>query len=139
MGDHPVLAGLVLYLLIAVTPTMMFWLALRVLPAALTALRDRRRPVVPPGPPLEDLVADLRRLRRDMCGPPQRTQVRRVALAAAYDDALLDVCRAVGVAVPPLDAAAGSERAFARLQAEAALEAAGIALDPRPGKGSAAA
>jgi hypothetical protein len=139
-GDRPALVGLLLYLLVAVGPTVVLWFALRVLPAAGRVVgARRRREAAPAGPPLESLVADLRRLRRHLTGPPPRNKVRRAALVAAYDDVLLDVCRAVGVDVPPLADATGAERAFARLQAEAGVEAAGIALDPPRDDGSAAA
>jgi len=129
-GDRSVLLGLLLYLLVAVVPTLVFWLALRLLPAAVTAVSQRRRSRrCVPGPALETVVADLRRLRREVCGPAQPTRVRRVALLAAYDETLLDACLVVGVDAP-LATSAGSDRALARLRTEAALEDAGIALDP---------
>lgn len=133
-GDRPAIAGLILYLVIAVTPSVAFWLLLRVLPAAATRFgeyrRSRRRPGS--GPALERTVADLRRLRREVCGRVPNTQVRRLAVLAAYDDALLDVCRMVEVDAPLADAV-GADREFARLLTEAALEYAGIALDPPAG------
>lgn len=128
-GDRSALWGLFLYLVVAVAPALVFWMALRLIPAVVEALGRRRRPL-PPGPSLGAVVADVRRLRRELCGVPQRTQVRRVALLAAYDDALLECCRVVGVPDPPLASAVGSDRAFARLVTEASLEHAGIALDP---------
>jgi hypothetical protein len=59
-----------------------------------------------------------------------------VALLSAYDDVLAEVCRAVGVDVERLVATAegGPDRAYARLLAEAELEAAGVALDPPTGR-----
>jgi hypothetical protein len=138
-GDRPVLLGLLLYLLVAAAPTVLFWVALRLVPAAVTACveRRRRRRRVSTGPALESVVADLRRLRREVCCGTHRTQVRRVALQAAYDDTLLECCRLVRVEAPLADAQ-GRERAFARLLTEAALEDAGIPLDP-PGGGASAA
>ena len=131
--------GLLLYLLLALAPTLVFWIAVRVLPAACSALAQwhrNRRPAAP-GPPLESVVANLRRLRHEVrCCPPP-THVRRVALQAAYDDTLLELCAVVGVDAPLADAD-DTDRAFARLLTEAALEDAGILLDP-PGRGSAAA
>lgn len=98
------------------------------------------------GPPLERLVADLRRLDRLRRGPQQATRVRRLALLAAYDDVLLDVCRAVGVENPPLRAhvetggtqgALDADREFrgqhcraAWLRTEAAIETTGVRIDP---------
>lgn len=137
-GDRPALVGLLLYLLVAVTPTLVLWVALRLLPYAVTAILERRRARHrPPGPSLEKVVGNLRRLRREVRGPPPSTQVRRLALIAAYDETLLDVCRIVGVDAP-LGGATGSDRVFARLLTEASLEDAGIALDPPRGGATAA-
>lgn len=130
-GDRPVLPGLLLYLVVALTPTLVFWLALRLVPPAFSAIVERRRRArMPTGPSLEAVVSDLRRLRREVCRAPTRTRVRRVALLAAYDDTLLEACRVVGLPDPPLADADGSNRALARLVTEAELEQAGIALDP---------
>lgn len=129
-GDRPVLLGLLLYLLVAATPTVLFWVALRLVPAALTAwFGRRRRRDAPAGAPLESVVANLRRLRREVCGGCYRTQVRRMAVQAAYDDTLLECCRLVSVDAP-LATADARDRPFARLLTEAALENAGITLDP---------
>jgi hypothetical protein len=129
-GDRPVLLGLLLYLLVAATPSVLFWAMLRLLPAAVTACAERRkRRHAPPGPALESVVANLRRLRREVRRGCYRTQVRRMAVEAAYDDTLLECCRIVDVDAP-LATAEGRERPFARLLTEAALEDAGIALDP---------
>ena len=138
-GDRPVLVGLLWYVLVAVAPVVVFWVVLRLIPAAVSEVVDRRRRrALPPAPTTGSLVDDLHRLRREVRGPPPRTEVRRVAVLAAYDQVLLDVCHAVGLAEPPLACAVGGDRAFARLLTEAALEAAGIALDPPRRDGSAA-
>jgi hypothetical protein len=132
-GDRPAVAGLLLYLLIAVTPSVVLWVSLRLLPAVVTALSERLRSRrLPVRPALEATVADLRRLRHEIRCCVPRTQVRRVAVQAAYDDVLLDVCRMVEVDAP-LATAVGADRVFARLLTEAALEDAGIALDPPAG------
>jgi hypothetical protein len=136
-GDRPVLMGLLLYLLVATMPTLGFWVVLRLFPAAVRWVEKQRASRrVPPAPRLESVVSDLRRLRREVRGRPQPTQVRRVALIAAYDDTLIEVCRLVGVDAP-LESSVGPDRAFARLLTEAELENAGIALDP-PGGAAAA-
>ena len=127
------LVNLLIYLLIASGPTVLMWMLLRTLPAAVERIDDwRARRHVRPGPCLEASVANLRRLRREMRGGAQPTQLRRVALLAAYDDTLLEVCGIVGVDAP-LGSAAASDRAFARLLTEAELEEAGIAIDPPTG------
>ncbi|MDT7707299.1 MAG: hypothetical protein QOG20_2906 [Pseudonocardiales bacterium] len=130
--------GLLLYLLVAAAPTLLFWLALRLLPAVVERIDDwwaRRH--APPPPRLESAVANLRRLRREVRGGAAPTQVRRLALYSAYDATLIQVCGIVGVDAP-LGSASESDRAFARLLTEAELEEAGIALDP-PSGGTAAA
>ena len=82
-------------------------------------------------------MADLRRLHRRVRAGDRPTHVRRVALQAAYDETLLAVCDQVGVH-SPLTEAVGRDRAFARLQTEAALEDAGIVIDPPVGGAAAA-
>lgn len=140
-GHSPVLTGILLYLVIAAAPTLIFWVLLRVLPFAVERFCERRKvrraALRPDGPTIECAVANLRRLRRDVRGGVQPNQVRQLALLAAYDETLLQVCRRVGVDAP-LRTAVGEDRAFARLLTEAALEAAGVALDP-PGGNAAAA
>jgi hypothetical protein len=132
-GDRSVLLGLLIYLLVAATPTLFVWVAVRWLPPAFGWFMDltarRRRP--PPRPSLESVVGHVRRLRREMrCEPANRT--RRVALLEAYDRTLLELCGIVGVDAP-LAEAGPTERAFARLLTEAQVEDAGIALDPPSG------
>ncbi|MFC5993874.1 hypothetical protein ACFQE5_06575 [Pseudonocardia hispaniensis] len=137
-GDRPLWWGVVVYVLITVAPIVLFRAALGV-PTIVAGWRLRRASA-PAGPPLESLVTDLRRLRGELRSSRPRTRLRRIALQSAYDDVLVDVCRAVGVDADPLvaTAEASSERAFARLLAEAGVEAVGIAIDP-PGSGRAVA
>ncbi len=134
-GDGSVFFGLLIYALVAATPTLLVWVAVRWLPPVIGYLIDlrlqRRRP---PGPTLESVVGHLRRLRREVRGK-HPTQVRHLALLSAYDDTLLQACRIVGVDAP-LTEATEAERPFARLLTEAQLEEAGIALDP-PGAAAA--
>lgn len=130
-GDRSALLGLLLYLVVAVAPTLVFWIALRLIPAAHARWCERRagrREQL--GPSLQRVVADVRRLRREVRGGQPCTHTRRVAVLAAYDGALLDLCRVAGVPDPPLADAADADRPFARLLTEAAVEDAGIALDP---------
>lgn len=131
-----------MYLLVATAPALAVWAAVRYLPVAFRYVeerimeRNRRKRQVPTAPPLESSVANLRRLRRDVRGRPQPTQVRQLALMAAYDRLLVEVCGCVGVDTQLADAT-GAERDFARLITEAALEDAGIALDPPRGTAAA--
>ena len=134
-GDGSVVLELLIYVLVAATPTLMVWSAVRWLPPAIGHVLDlrlqRRRTT---GPSLESVVGHLRRLRREVRGK-HPTQVRHLALLSAYDQTLVQACGIVGVAAP-LDGATESDRPFARLLTEAQLEEAGIALDP-PGRAAA--
>lgn len=123
------------YVAIAVAPTLFLWVVMRCGPLLLDLperLAARRRPPPPRHRPYERLVADLHRLRREVrCSTPT-SRVRRVAVQAAYDDVLADLCRATGLEHPRLGDLPERERAFARLQAEAALEAAGVPVEEPP-------
>jgi hypothetical protein len=128
-GDGSVVLDLLIYALVAATPTVMVWVAVRVMPRVIGHVLDlrlqrRRRP----GPTLESVVGNLRRLRREVRGR-HPTQVRHLALLAAYDHTLVQACQIVGVDAPLTDTTE-AERPFARLLTEAQLEDAGIALDP---------
>jgi hypothetical protein len=86
-------------------------------------------PPTPLGMPIERISADLRRIRvqalRQAEGMPV---VQRRAILAAYDDALMDACRALGVETE-LDAMNDDlERESERLRTEVELERAGIDL-----------
>lgn len=134
-GESGVWSGLLLYLLVAIAPTVLIWLCVRGLPAWLEAWRERYRARhrAPVGPTLEQAVADVRRLRVAV-HRPGRTHVRHVATRQAYDESLAVLCGVLGLPAPALD---GPDRAFDRLLAEAAIEEAGVALDPPPGPGGA--
>lgn len=126
---------LLIYALVVATPTLMVWVVVRMMPLAIECLLDLRvRRKRPPGPSLESVVRNLRRLRREVRGR-HATQVRHLALLAAYDQTLVQACTIVGVNAP-LTVTTDAERPFARLLTEAQLEEAGIALDP-PGAAAA--
>jgi hypothetical protein len=148
-GNDPVLTGIAVVVGVSFGPAVLLWLLLR-LPAVVRRVarawrRRRPPPPTPAGPPLERLLADLRRLDRMRRGPPPATRVRRLALLAAYDDVLLATCRATGVDDPPLrefvahggvTGALDPGRDLARLRTEAELEATGVRIDP-PGPAAA--
>jgi hypothetical protein len=128
-------SGVLEYVAIAAAPTLFLWALVRYGPVLLDLperLAARRRPPAPPRRPYERLVADLHRLRREVRATTPTTRVRRVAVQAAYDDVLDDLCRAAGVEPPGLGGLPERERAFARLQAEADLEAAGVPVEEPP-------
>jgi hypothetical protein len=86
-------------------------------------------PPTPLGMPIERISADLRRIR---AGAMTRAEgmpvVQRRAILAAYDDALMDACRALGVDTD-LDAMNDDlDRESERLRTEVQLERAGIDL-----------
>lgn len=94
--------------------------ALRILPAP---------PPAPEGMPIERIAADLRRIRpqarRQASGMPM---ARRRAIVAAYDEALLDACRALDVPTDLGRISDALERESERLRTEAELERAGVDL-----------
>jgi hypothetical protein len=134
-GDGSVILELLIYALVAATPTLLVWMAVRWLPPVIGHLLDLRlQHCRRSGPSLETVVGHLRRLRREVRGK-HATQVRHLALLSAYDQTLVQACGIVGVDAP-LAEATDAERPFARLLTEAQLEEAGIALDP-PGAAAA--
>ena len=86
--------------------------------------------------PIERIAADLRRIRpqalRMATGTPYS---RRQAIVAAYDDALLDACRALGVSTELDRITDALERESERLRAEHELEKAGVDLGLSRGRG----
>lgn len=86
-------------------------------------------PPAPVGMPIERIAADLRRIRvqarTQSTGMPM---ARRRAIVAAYDDALLDACRALDVPTELDRISDDLERESERLRTEAELERAGVDL-----------
>jgi hypothetical protein len=86
----------------------------------------------PAGMPIERIAADLRRIRPQALTPAAgMPMARRKAIAAAYDEALLDACRALDVPTELDRMTDALERESERLRTEAELERAGVALDGR--------
>ena len=84
-------------------------------------------PTGPAGPPIETLAADLRRRRLAFRAvEPGTSPVRRSATVAAYDDALVQACLAVGLPDTLRFLTPGPDREAERLRVEALLEAAGL-------------
>ena len=107
--------------------------------AALSVRLARRLHLAPPPPPtpvgmpLEQIARDLRRLRVEARRhTPGMPVAKHRGIVAAYDDALLDACRALDIPTT-LDALReGLEHESERLRVEAELEAAGIVLESSP-------
>jgi hypothetical protein len=120
--------NVLLYAVVVVTPTIGCWLALK-LARPVRALLRRRVPPPPEGPPIERLVADLRRVHRVLLTPaPGCPMVRRRAARQAYDALLAQACRAVGVAHRLDRVPEGAEREIERWRVEGELRGAGLAI-----------
>lgn len=88
-------------------------------------------PPTPLGMPLERIAADLRRLHREVRQhPPGMPMAKFRGMMAAYDDALLDACRALDLATDLSSLPEGVERESERLRVEFELERAGINFRP---------
>ena len=86
-------------------------------------------PPTPVGMPLERIAADLRRLRTEASHhPPGMPMAKYRGAVAAYDDALIDACRALGLWTELSTIPDGVERESERLRVEFELERAGINL-----------
>lgn len=146
MGQlSPVLAvGVAQVVAAAVIPAGMLWLAMHAgrIGAAVGAgtVRLLRRcrllragEVRPAGPPVQRIAADLRRLAAAVRELPRGTsRARQQGMLRAYDEVLVSGCAALDVpqvlgTLPP-----GLDRDLERLRVEAALRAAGLAIDPAP-------
>jgi len=106
----------------------------RELSAGVVAL-GRRVHAIPPEPPrpvgmpLERIARDVRRIRREVRQPLGGVPVaKRRGLIAAYDDALIDACRAVEIDTTLGELNDPVERESERLRLEYLLEQAGVDL-----------
>lgn len=91
-----------------------------------------RPPVGPSNPPLETVVADLHRIRHELeSRPPGLPMAKRIGILQAYDDRLIDACRALEVPNTLEGLAEGLDRDAERLRTECLLEEAGISVPPR--------
>jgi hypothetical protein len=93
-------------------------------------LRGVRSQPAPAGMPIERIAADLRRIRPQALTPTTgMPMARRRAIVAAYDEALLDACRALDVPTELDRMTDALERESERLRTEAELERAGVSFD----------
>lgn len=119
--------NILLYGVIAMIPTAVCG-AILWIPRLVSRL-GRRRPAVPTGPPIEKLAADLRRVHRVLTNyAPGTPVVRRIGTLQAYDELLIQACRAVDVdhqigRLPP-----GTDLELERLRVEEQLRDAGLAI-----------
>jgi hypothetical protein len=128
--------GVVDLLLVTSGIAGVLWTVFHADEVAQLGLRSARRlhviPATPPvasGMPIERIAADLRRIRpqarRQQAGTPM---VRRRAILAAYDEALLEACRALDVPTDLDRIVDALERESERLRTESELQRAGVDL-----------
>ena len=90
----------------------------------------RRRPAEPTGRPLEQIVADARRLAPRALHPPRGTsRAKIVALRYAYDHVLSEACTALGIDHLLGVLEPGEELDTERARVEALLWLAGLRID----------
>ena len=82
------------------------------------------------GRPVEQLAADLRRLRVAVATDQRRSATHQLANRVAYDQLLMQVCQMLNVPHELGKNTAGPERDIERIRVEAELERAGIVLSP---------
>jgi hypothetical protein len=133
--DARMLPAFLTFVALALAPVVVL-LAVRHLPARLPGVRRllirahlwRRPPVAPPGPPLEQLAADLRRLYPGAHHPqPGVRMPKQRGVLMAYDDRLVDTARALEVPTTLADLPAeGFDREVERMRLEQALAQAGL-------------
>ena len=90
--------------------------------ADLKALREQR------GAPIEQLAADLRRLRAAVSHDQHRSAAHQVGNRLAYDRILIDVCAMLEIEHELDRALHGIEQDIERVRVEAELERAGIVV-----------
>ncbi|WP_344808392.1 hypothetical protein [Microlunatus ginsengisoli] len=83
------------------------------------------------GRPIEQLVADLRRLRVAVATDQQRSATHQLANRVAYDQLLMQACAMLDIPHDLGKRTAGPERDIERIRIEAELERAGIVLSAR--------
>lgn len=89
------------------------------------ALREQQ------GMPLEQLAADLRRLRMALSSDEHRSAAHQMGNRLAYDRLLVEVCRMLEVEHELAEDSTGFERDIERIRVEAELERAGLILTDR--------
>ena len=90
----------------------------------------------PAGRPIEEIAADVARLRRQLRQIPPGTPVaKREGWRLAYDDVLAECCLALGVENLLESAPAGPERDAERLRIEYLLSKAGLRARSAPDRG----
>lgn len=123
-----VAGSLVVFAVVCVAPSALFWCALHV-PGLLRWVRDKRVKPQPAGPPIERVAADLRRVHRLLVEyEPGTPAARRIGTRQAYDELLQQACRQIEVPHQLQELPEGIDRDIERLRIEQSLREHGLAV-----------
>ena len=89
------------------------------------ALREQQ------GAPIEQLAADLRRLRATLATDEHRSAAHQMGNRLAYDKLMIQICEMLDIEHDLAGDSIGMERDIERIRIEAELERAGVALSDR--------
>ena len=92
---------------------------------AVRALRDQQ------GAPIEQLAADLRRLRAALAADEHRSAAHQMGNRLAYDKLMIQICEMLDIEHELGGDSIGIERDIERFRVEAELERAGVELSDR--------
>ena len=92
---------------------------------AVRALREQQ------GAPIEQLAADLRRLRATLATDEHRSAAHQMGSRLAYDMLLIQICEMLDIEHELAGDSIGMERDIERIRIEAELERAGVTLSDR--------
>jgi len=92
---------------------------------AVRALRDQQ------GAPIEQLAADLRRLRAALAGDEHRSAAHQMGNRLAYDQLLRQICQMLNIEHELSGDSIGIDRDIERFRVEAELERAGVMITDR--------
>ncbi len=119
---------LVLFAVVSLAPSALFWCALRV-PVIYRFVRRKFAKPQPQGLPIERLAADLRRVHRLLVEcQPGTPAARRLGTRQAYDELLRQACREVEVPHLLDGLPEGLDRDIERLRIEQTLRDHGLAV-----------
>lgn len=119
---------LVLFAVVSLAPSALFWCALRA-PEIYRFLRRKFAKPQAQGPPIERLAADLRRVHRLLVDcEPGTPAARRLGTRQAYDELLQQACRRIEVPHRLEGLPEGIDRDIERLRIEQTLRDRGLAV-----------
>jgi len=130
-----VASGVVQFVVFSIAPPLLLWLMLHAGPIvrlgrrSVSRLRVARTPLRLSGPPLEQTAADIRRIAAGIETMPAHSPLaQRHGALLAYDDALAEACRALGVEQRLNGMPLGAARHAERLRIECELQYEGLVI-----------